>query len=541
MKIVGICSGHDVSYAVLENGVPILHNEKERFSRIKEEIGDGFGFLLDTYDGVDGIVHASYCVNHWKGGIEKRFPDSFNKIKSIVEKNGGRYWPNEQTTDGHNASVPGHHQAHAANAFFSSNFKEALIITMDGGGEDYKKDGTYVSTTFTAWKGIDNKIYEIDIIPIEQLNIGWMWDCVTTKVFGLSGGGPPYGSQAGTVMGMAALGDASKFKNIFNNFVPHDPYTNDWDYLKNKAKESEQNQFDIAASFQEYTNKLIKQKMEIYLKKYSSENLCLSGGVALNSVMTGQIRNWFPTVKNVYVDPIPYDAGIALGGPRYIWHHVLNNPRIKWNDNSTSYLGHTYPKSDVLSALKQVSEKIEYKVVNDEHVVDLLIEDDNVISVFGGGSESGRRALGNRSILADPRSPKMKDVINKKVKHRQWFRPFAPSILREEVKNWFEQDIDSPYMSFVIPFKKEVIDKVPAVVHFDGSARLQTVTENDNKWYYNFIKKFSEKTGVPIILNTSFNDREPIVETPEHAVNCFLKTNIDYLYFFDYNIIVSKI
>ncbi len=541
MKIVGICSGHDVSYAVLEDGVPILHNEKERFSRIKEEIGDGFGFLFDTYDDVDDIVHASYCVNHWKGGIEKRFPDSFNKIKSIVEKNGGRYWPNEKTAEGHNAPVPGHHQAHASNAFFSSNFDEALIITMDGGGEDHKKDGTYVSTTFTAWKGIDNKIYEIDIVPIEYLNIGWMWDCITSNVFGLSGGGPPYGCQAGTVMGMAALGDASKFRVVFDRFYPHDPYTNEWDFLRTKAEESEQNQFDIAASLQEYTDRLIKEKIGSYLKEYNSENLCLSGGVALNSVMTGQIRNWFPTIKNVYVDPIPYDAGIALGGPRYIWHHILDNPRIKWEDNSTSYLGHTYPKSDVMSALEQVSDKVKYEVVDDEHVVDLLIKDDNVISVFGGGSESGRRALGNRSILANPTSPTMKDVINEKVKHRQWFRPFAPSILREEVKNWFEQDIDSPYMSFVIPFKKEVVDKVPAVVHFDGSARLQTVTENDNKWYYNFIKSFGEKTGVPIVLNTSFNDREPIVETPEHAFNCFLKTDIDYLYFFDYKILVSKV
>ena len=135
----------------------------------------------------------------------------------------------------------------------------------------------------------------------------------------------------------------------------------------------------------------------------------------------------------------------------------------------------------------------------------------------------------------------MKDIINEKVKHRQWFRPFAPSILREDVGDWFEKDLDSPYMSFAVKFKKEVVDKVPAVVHFDNTGRLQTVTENDNKWYYNFIKKFKEKTGVPILLNTSFNDREPIVETPEHAINCFLGTNIDGLYFYDINILVEKV
>ena len=134
----------------------------------------------------------------------------------------------------------------------------------------------------------------------------------------------------------------------------------------------------------------------------------------------------------------------------------------------------------------------------------------------------------------------MKDLINKKVKHRQWFRPFAPSIIREEVKNWFEQDIDSPYMSFAIKFKEEVRDDARAVVHFDGSGRLQTVTENDNKWYYNFIKMFGNKTDVPILLNTSFNDREPIVETPLDAIKCFQGTDIDYLYFYDYNILISK-
>ena len=174
-------------------------------------------------------------------------------------------------------------------------------------------------------------------------------------------------------------------------------------------------------------------------------------------------------------------------------------------------------------------------------MVDLLTEDDNVISVYGGGSESGRRALGNRSILADPRSLKMKDIINDKVKHRQWFRPFAPSILREEVSNWFVHDVDSPYMSIALKFKDGMADKVPAVTHNDGTARLQSVDEEDNKWYHNFIKKFGERTGVPIVLNTSFNDREPIVETPEHALDCFLRTNIDYLYFRDFGLLVKKV
>ena len=171
--------------------------------------------------------------------------------------------------------------------------------------------------------------------------------------------------------------------------------------------------------------------------------------------------------------------------------------------------------------------------INDDYVVDLLMKDNNVISVFGGGSESGRRALGNRSILADPRSPEMKEMINEKVKHRQWYRPFAPSILREEVKNWFTKDLDSPYMSFCLEVKEEQAKKIPAVIHFDNTARLQSVSKNDNKWYHGFISKWFKKSGVPILLNTSFNDREPIVETPVHAINCYMGTNIDYLYFYE--------
>ena len=164
-----------------------------------------------------------------------------------------------------------------------------------------------------------------------------------------------------------------------------------------------------------------------------------------------------------------------------------------------------------------------------------------IISVFGGGSESGRRALGNRSILADPTHAETKDIVNEKVKHRQWFRPFAPSVLRDYVKDWFIHDADSPYMNIAMKFKDGMSEKVPAVVHFEDTARLQTVSKEDNEWYYNFIDKFRIRTGVPIVLNTSFNDREPIVETPEHALDCFLRTNIDYLYFRDYSILVSKV
>jgi carbamoyltransferase len=203
-------------------------------------------------------------------------------------------------------------------------------------------------------------------------------------------------------------------------------------------------------------------------------------------------------------------------------------------------LGYTYSEEQVESAILDRADEIETIGCDDDYVIELMTQK-KIISVFGGGSESGRRALGNRSILADPRSEENKDIVNEKVKHRQWFRPFAPSILRDYVKDWFVHDVDSPYMSVALKFKEGMGEKVPAVLHHDYTARLQTVKKEDNEWYYNFIDKFRKKTGVPIVLNTSFNDREPIVETPEHGLDCFLRTNIDYLYFRDYGILVSKL
>ena len=204
----------------------------------------------------------------------------------------------------------------------------------------------------------------------------------------------------------------------------------------------------------------------------------------------------------------------------------------------TPYLGRKYTKEQILESLDS-NKQVVYRDCSDSEIVDLLY-DQKIISVFHGGSESGRRALGNRSILADPRSKDMKDKVNLKVKHRQWFRPFAPSILREHVQDWFEDDVESPYMSFVSRVKEDCCEKVPAIVHFDRTARLQTVTKKDNKWYYNLLVNWNEKSGVPILLNTSFNDKEPICETPTHALNCFLGTEIDFLYFADYGILASK-
>lgn len=534
MKIAGIHSGHDCSFCILENGVPTFHAELERYIRLKQPIGDALKFLYEEYPEHNEIKHFANPLDIWQGGILNRHPETYRKMTSIMEKNDGKFFQ------------PGHHQSHAANCFFSSNFNEALIVTLDGGGPDFiEKINTTVPVTITFWHGIGNKIYPLGYVPEDQINIGSLWNLCTTKVFGLSGGYPK-GDQAGSVMAMGSMGNPEKYVKYFQKlaFKHFSRWTHSekeiFNFLIEEGEKGEKQQFDIAASLQKCTEEFIEKIIEKYIDKVDTENLCLSGGVSLNSAMTGKMFDWYNNkFKNIYVCPVPYDGGLAIGAAQYVWHHILDNPRINWKDNASPYLGVIYSQDQVQEALHFYDDKIKIEKINLEDALTKLL-DGKIVSVFSGGSESGRRALGNRSILADPRNPKMKDIINEKVKHRQWYRPFAPSILREEVGNWFERDIDSPYMSFVLKFKKEMGDKVPAVNHFDGTARLQTVTKKDNKEYYNLLKKWHELSGVPIILNTSFNDREPIVESPKHALNCFLGTDIDYLYFINENILVSK-
>jgi len=540
MKILGFQSGHDVSYCILDKGIPVIHEELERFIREKEPLGDGLEMAIQrlNIDDINNIQHFAFGNPGGRSGKYKEIcgkQSADNKMKEVLRQNKGEYY------------VIGHHQSHAANAFFSSNFDEALIITIDGSGteksnhEDVTTEKGGFSTSFTFWEGKDNKISPILRIPMQQLTLGSPWRIYTREIFGLSAG-HPHGLAAGTIMAMASVGDPNKYyQDFYSAFKaggggPSIHTMNNCKKYKEIAKISEQEKFDIAAGIQKATEMVTYETIKPIIDQYRPKNICFSGGVILNSVMMGKMYDWFK-IKNMYVCPVPYDGGLAIGSAQYVWHHILENPRINWVDDCPPYMGATYSREEVINSL--TSKNIPYTETTDEEILDLL-DQQNIISIFHGGAESGRRALGNRSIIADPRNPKMKDLINEKVKHRQWFRPFAPSILKEDVGDWFTMDIESPYMSFVLPFKEEVKDKVPAVVHLDGTGRLQTVTKNNNKWYYNFIKKWKEKTGVPIILNTSFNDREPIVETPEHALNCFLRTNIDFLYFSDYKILVKK-
>tara|TARA_A100001011_G_scaffold399691_1_gene509594 strand:+ start:4316 stop:5935 length:1620 start_codon:yes stop_codon:yes gene_type:complete len=532
--IVGFQSGHDVSYCLLKNGKPLIHEELERFTRVKEELGDGLKFFFENSSKELQKKSKFFTLGNFGGRDKKKWPkcndpNSQSLMNLIIDNNQGKYFELS------------HHMCHAANAFFSSNFDKSLILTIDGGGLEEKD----ILTASTIYMGEGTKIEKIKVYDFYKFNMAVCWNFVT-QIFGLSIGFPK-GNQAGTVMAMASMSNSTKYveplmdmmtkkKDIQSYFLD---YKETAKRIFNKLQFSEKEKFDIASSLQIASENLVKEELNFFVKKFKPKKLCVAGGCALNSVLIGKIQNWFPQIENVYVPPVPYDSGLAIGSAQFLWHQILGNKRIKWKDNFTPYLGRKYNENDIKKALKKFKDFITFYKDDDEKVLKLL-DDQQIVSVFGGGSESGRRALGNRSIIADPRNEKMKEIINKKVKHRQWFRPFAPSILKEKVTDWFERDISSPYMTHVIKWKKDKRKLVPAVVHFDGSARLQTVSKNDNFWYYNFIKKWEKKTGVPIILNTSFNDSEPIVESPEDAIRCFLKTNIDHLYFHDYQILASK-
>tara|TARA_Y100000004_G_scaffold146629_1_gene167559 strand:+ start:3247 stop:4743 length:1497 start_codon:yes stop_codon:yes gene_type:complete len=498
MKILGFTAGtHDSSYAIFEDGRLIVHEELERITRVKETEADALEYLEKSGVNLDDF---EYIVTYPHGDL-KFYSPTYLRIK---EKQPSK------------CVEIGHHLSHAANAFYNSKYENALVVTIDGGGWDNNTPGC-----LTAWQATEESIHNLNYRT--NPNLGGFWQDCTRDIFGLSGGGPPYGCQAGTVMAMSSMSQESE--------RPKHPYSQ-------YSSVSDQRKYNLAQGIQDVTEEVVKSYIESYLG--DNINLCLSGGVALNCVLMGKIKSWFPQIKNVFVPPVPYDSGLAIGCVQYFLKEHLKKSLIIDELFDSPYLGASYSNEDINNALSEFADKIKTSESSDLDVAKLLTEK-NIISVYGGKSESGRRALGNRSILADPRHEDMKDLINEKVKHRQSFRPFAPSILREFVSDWFVEDIDSPYMSFAIPFKEDKAKLVPAVVHLDGTGRLQTVTKSSNDWYYNFIKTFHFLTGVPIVLNTSFNDREPIVENPRDALKTFLKTDIDFLYFREINCLVKKL
>ena len=511
-----------------------------------------FERLLETYVAFapKGFVSFAKAMPLWIK--EKLFQKNllFNKLKEH----------DQNYKSDKNIFFSDHHLSHAASAFFPSPFDEAVILTADGVGE-------WATTTVAVGKNENLEIKKEIHFPH---SLGLLYSAFTYytgfkvnsgeyKLMGLA----PYGTPIyeDKVKQLLDLKDDGTFRldQKYFNYATGLTMTNEkFNSLFGQKPRNPQHgkitQFhmDIAASIQKVTEEIMINLAKSIRKEYGISNLCLAGGVALNCVANGKILKE-KIFENIWVQPAAGDAGGSLGAALALWHIDQGNKRIvDLNDDMKgSYLGTEYNQEEIERELKAAGANFE--TLNYEELIDKTAEflsNEKAIGWFQGRMEFGPRALGGRSILGDPRSEKMQKNLNLKVKYRESFRPFAPSVLREDLPEWFEMNVDSPYMLLVAninPNKKiEMndeqknlfgIDKlnvkrsdIPAVTHVDYSARIQTVTKNTNSRYYDLISKFKEKTGCPIIINTSFNVRgEPIVNTPKDAFNCFMGTELDYL------------
>ena len=453
-----------------------------------------------------------------------------------------------------------HHYSHAASAFFPSPFKEAVVLTLDGVGE-------WATTTVAIGK--KNKLEIIKEIHFPH-SLGLLYSAFTYytgfkvnsgeyKLMGLA----PYGKPIFKKLILEKLLDI-KEDGSFKLDMKYFNYATGLTMTNNKfsklfgqpvrdAKKDLLTQFhmDIAASIQSVTEEIVLRMTKNISSKYKIYNLCLAGGVALNCVANGKILNE-KIFKNIWIQPAAGDAGGSLGAALAYWYHELQKPREEFQDKMKgSYLGPKFENEIIEQKLKSLNAN--YKKYRRDEMISLTakeLSNEKTVGWFQGRMEFGPRALGGRSILADPRSEKMQKQLNLKIKFRESFRPFAPSVLREDVNDWFELNDDSPYMLLVSEVKKNKqikmnaedeklfgIDKlnikrssIPAITHVDYSARIQTVHKETNPRYYDLINEFKKNTNCPVLVNTSFNVRgEPIVCSVEDAFNCFMGTNLDIL------------
>jgi len=453
-----------------------------------------------------------------------------------------------------------HHLSHAASAFFPSPFDEAVVLTADGVGE-------WATTTVAVGKGNTLDIKKEIHFPHSlgllysafTYYIGFKVNSGEYKLMGLA----PYGNsiyedRIKTLLNIKEDGTFRLDQQYFNYAtgltMTNDKFNNLFGQKPRNSQNEKITQFhmDIAASIQKVTEEIMIKLTKAIRKEYNIKNLCLAGGVALNCVANGKILNE-NIFDNIWIQPAAGDAGGSLGAALALWHIENGNERIvNLNDDMKgSYLGTEFSQEQIEKELTSIGAK--FDTFNYDEVINKTSEylsNEKAVGWFQGRMEFGPRALGARSVLGDPRSDKMQKNLNLKVKYRESFRPFAPSVLREDLSNWFNMNVDSPYMLLVAninPDKKiEMTDEqkklfgieklnikrstIPAVTHVDYSARVQTVNKNTNERYYDLISKFKEKTGCPVIVNTSFNVRgEPIVNTPTDAFNCFMGTELDYL------------
>jgi len=573
---------HDSAACILNNGKIIAAAQEERFTRKKHDpdypynavefvlkfanlkLSDvdqivffekpflKFERLLETYVAFapKGFVSFAKAMPLWIK--EKLFQKNFlfNKLK----EHDANYKSDK------NIFFSDHHLSHAASAFFPSPFKEAVILTADGVGE-------WATTTVAVGKENNLEIKKEIHFPH---SLGLLYSAFTYytgfkvnsgeyKLMGLAPyGNPIYQDKIKRLMDLKDDGTFRLDQKYFNYAtgltMTNEKFNRLFEQKPRDPQNEEVTQFhmDIAASIQKVTEEIMIKLAKSIRDEYGIGNLCLAGGVALNCVANGKILQE-KIFDNIWIQPAAGDAGGSLGAALALWHIDQGNKRTVnlIDDMKGSYLGAEYNQEEIENELKATGANFE--TLKYEELIDRTakyLSNEKAIGWFQGRMEFGPRALGARSILADPRSDKIQKNLNIKVKYRESFRPFAPSVLREDLSDWFDMNVDSPYMLLVAninPNKKiEMndeqknlfgIDKlnikrsdIPAVTHVDYSARVQTVTKNTNSRYYDLISKFKEKTGCPVIVNTSFNVRgEPIVNTPTDAFNCFMGTDLDYL------------
>lgn len=576
MYIIGISAFyHDSAACLLKNGEIIAAAQEERFTRIKHDhafpinaINFCLSFAKIDIAEVEHIAFYDKPFLKFERILETHLSYAPKGIKSFIKALPlwikKKLWIRELIKDKleykGNILFPEHHVSHAASAFFPSPFEEAAFITMDGVGE-------WATTSYGIGEG-NNLELQADIKFPHSL--GLLYSAFTYYT------GFRVNSGEYKVMGLAPYG-IPKYKNlIYNNLIDvrddgsfkmnmkYFDYSVGLKMTSNKFNnlfggpprkpESEltQKEMDLARSVQEVTEEIVIKIAKNVSVETGKKDLCLAGGVALNCVANGKLlrSNLF---ENIWIQPAAGDAGGAVGSALAVWHLHLNNVRSTNGKDSMKgcYLGPEFNDSSIRQFLDKNEYK--YKKMNQETLFDKvadLINDDKVIGYFDGRMEFGPRALGGRTIIGDARSSKMQKTMNLKIKYRESFRPFAPSVLAEEISNYFEIKTESPYMLLVANVKKEkqikmsneqsgyfgldqlnvVRSDIPAVTHVDYSARIQSVNSKTNPRYHKLISTFKEKYGTAVIVNTSFNVRgEPIVCTPDDAYRCFMRTEMDYL------------
>jgi carbamoyltransferase len=573
MNILGINAYHgNASAAIVCEGRLVAAVEEERFNRVKYAAGfpaqairyclQEAGLELKDIDHV-AVPRNPYARLGTKLFYAMRMPSFARERVKVLAKFTGIPEALAQAFDTGPAKIAAkfhrieHHQAHLASAFFVSPFERAALLSADGLGD-------FASTMWGSGSGSHMKIDGAIAFPH---SLGIFYSAVT-QYLGFLKFGDEY-----KVMGLAAYGEAEQteaFRDIVrtngNGFrLGLDYFTHhrsgpemSWAEAdktptqgkmfsegmerrlgpkRNPDEPLEQRHRNLAFALQARLEEVYLGMLKQLGERTGLKAVCLAGGVAFNCVANGKIFD-ATGFEQVYVHPAAGDAGLAVGAAYYVWHQILGKPRNFVMDHA--YWGPGYTRDKVRSAvdasgLAQNGWRVE-ELAEDPLMqrTAAIVADGKILGWFQGRAEWGPRALGNRSIVADPRRPEMKEILNQRIKHREIFRPFAPSILAESAGEWFEKSHPSPFMTLAYSVRPEKLAKIPAPTHVDGTGRLQTVTREANPRYWSLIKAFEQLSGVPVVLNTSFNDNEPIVCRPEEALDCFQRTQMDALVLGDF-------